>query len=368
MHEKIDFFLGVLSPTGYGGYFKQVTLNQENNVVLLKGTPGCGKSTLIKKMSDYFVSNGHMVECIHCALNPNSLDAIVCDDNKFALLDATAPHLIEPKYPVAFEQIMPLYYCLNVKKISKNRKEIIAKYQDKALLTDRVVRYMAAAGSLLCDTQRTSATFCDFTKAANFAQIISRKYLPVKKSDLPLNGEEKTRFLSAITQDGIIFYKDTITKLANNIIILHDNYGSISKHILFQLRKEALSKGYKIITCYCSMSPFDKIEHIIIPELNFAIITNNAYHSLSVEKTKNIKIRNIHCERFCNKQSMLLRKKRIQFNKKATKELLNQAQELLIKAGKCHEEIEKYYIEAADFTALERAYKKIIDDLPNDVK
>ncbi len=359
-NKRLDYFLSVLSPTGYSGYYNNLLKNEQGDVVLLKGTPGCGKSTLMKKIATYLLEKGQTVECIHCSLSPSSLDGVLCENYDFSMIDATPPHEIEPKYPIAYEQIMPLYYCLNAKKISVHRKEIIEKYTEKALLCDRALRYMAAAGSLLSDTKRTALTFTDIIKTQEFAKVISRKYLPCESKKNHTKPLESKRFLSALTQDGFIFYEQTIKKLAKNIMVLHDDYGCAAKHILCEVRKHALAKNIKIISCYCSMSPNDKIEHIIFPDLSFAIVTCNIYHGCTIKKDATTNVRNIHCERFCNKQSLALRKKRLQFNKKASKELLNQAQELLCAVGKCHAQIEQYYINAADFTIQNRAYEKII--------
>ncbi len=388
MHNlQLDFFLGVLSPTGYAGYHGNVLSNYNKQVVLLKGTPGCGKSTLIKKIAKYFTDKNSAAECIHCALSPYSLDGVICDEHNFVMLDATAPHEIEPKYPVAYEQILPLYYCLNAEKISAQRKEIIAKYKEKAVLYDRSLRYMAASASLLSDTSRTALTFINLAKAKDFAKALCRNYLPVRKnsSDADIvqsevlhknenslrslkesehkSAKEKKRFLSAITQEGLVYYDNTIKKLANNIIVLHDEYACASKQILEIMQKDALSKNYEIISCYCSLFAHDKIEHLIIPELSLAITTSNCHHKANFTKGQNLKVRNIHCDRFANKQSLQLRKKRLQFNKKTSCELLKKVCELLKEVHTCHNEIEQYYINAADFSLQTRAYNKITAQL-----
>ncbi len=384
---QLNYFLGVLSPAGYAGYHGSELLNYSKDVVLLKGTPGCGKSTLIKKVAQYFTDENCTVECIHCALSPNSLDGVICDKYNFIMLDATAPHEIEPKYPVAYEKIMPLYYCLNAGKISAHRKEIIAKYKEKAVLYERSLRYMAASASLLSDTSRTALTFTNLAKASDFAKTLCRVYLPLRKNlqseaenscaqNKPINEKqstlqeqtqkspkEKKRFLSALTGDGIVYYASTIEKLANKIIVLNDDYACASKHILEIMRKDALSKGYEVISCYCSLFAHDKIEHLILPELSLAISTSNSHHKAKFSKENNEYVRNIHCERFTNKQSLQLRKKRLHFNKKASCELLQKACEFLKDVQVCHSEIEQYYINAADFSVQGRAYNKIIAQL-----
>ncbi len=392
-NKQLDFFLGALSPTGYAGYYSQLVRDTGSHVVLLKGSPGCGKSTLIKKVAQHLKENDNQVELIHCAQDPGSYDAVVCYDKKFVMADATSPHLMEPQYPIAFEQVVPLYYCINADKMQEHREKIIELYNKYTFLNERVTRYLAAAGSLIGDTQRTAQTFTNMSKAYDLAKALCKKYIPdmrskeqqkigdaknIKTKDngekaafttknlLSNNIQENVRLLSAITHEGVVCFNKTVYSLASNIIAFNNEFGCASKAILYILRQNAIEKGYNIITCYCPLSPYDKIEHVIIPSLNLAFVTQNAYHfaNLKQEKTnKNLNIRNIHAIRFCDKDGVNMRKKRLRFNAKAAKQLLLQAQSLMKETKVCHDELEKYYIDAADFTLLNRAFEKIKNQL-----
>ncbi len=393
-NKRFNFFLGALTPTGFAGYYSQLVRDNASHVVLLKGSPGCGKSTLIKRIANYLYESGEDVELIHCAQDPESLDSVICKNRKFIIADATSPHTLEPEYPIAFEQILPLYYCIDAISMQKHRKEIIELFNKYTFLTERSTRYLAAAGSLLQDTARTAQAFTNTAKIHELAKVLCKKYIPncnnvdiihhdkdenaettkhtfTTKQFVQTNLQEDTRILSAITHEGLVCYEDTVLKMANNIIIVEDCFGYASKCMLYAIRQDALSKGHKIITCYCSMSPYDKIEHIIIPSLGLAFITSNAYHLTGKLKSKannGINIRTIHSTRFCNKDGMSLRKKRLQFNNKATSQLLTQAQLLMKQTKACHDELESYYTKAADFPSLDRAYDKIVAQLSSFAK
>ncbi len=384
--KRLDFFLGALTPTGFAGYYSQLVQDTASHVVLIKGCPGTGKSTLIKRLADYLCKKGEKVELIHCAQDPSSYDGLVCKNIKFTITDATPPHTLEPMYPVAYEQVLPLYYCIDADALQQHRNEIIELFDRHAFLTERTTRYLAAAGSLLQDTVRTAQAFTNTTKACDFAKVLSKKYIPdndnekdnlnqqpknasyafVKYQNKKTGAKEDVRILSAVTHSGVQCYEETILKLANNIIAIEDLHGYAAKCMLYVLRQEALAKGHGIITCYCSMSPYDKIEHIIIPKLNLAFVTCNTYHCsyfLTGKTKSNANIRRIHTTRFCNKEGMNLRKKRFRFNNKATKQLILQAQQLMGQIKQCHEKIESYYVKSADFPALDRAYNKIVEQI-----
>ncbi|MEG2653911.1 MAG: hypothetical protein RSA17_10060, partial [Ruthenibacterium sp.] len=258
--KQLDFFLGGLSPTGYGGYYSQLLRDTESRIFLLKAGPGCGKSTLLTRIAQHLLDAGDTVEAIHCAGDPDSLDAILCRAHRLAVADATAPHVLEPAYPVAFEQVIPLYYCLDAPRLQAHRYEIIAMFDRTAALSERATRYLAAAGSLLQDTARTAQCFTNLSKARDFAHSLSRRYIPVAPV-APAGSNavrEDVRLLSAVTHKGVVLFADTVEKLADTVIRFDDPHGCAANAMLAGLRAEALAKGHPIITCYCAMNPFDK--------------------------------------------------------------------------------------------------------------
>lgn len=87
-----DFFLGEGSI--YGGYdtaFPQEMEKQGIFTYILKGGPGCGKSTLMRQIAEVFCDR-EPVERYFCSSDPHSLDAVVLTKSKVAIVDGTAPH------------------------------------------------------------------------------------------------------------------------------------------------------------------------------------------------------------------------------------------------------------------------------------
>lgn len=349
--KELDFFLGALSPSGFCSYYLQaIPSEQTQTAVLLKAGPGCGKSTLLKRAAEKLLSQGETVEHIHCAGDPDSFDGVICQERNLALLDATAPHALEPHYPGAFEDVISLYSHVDRAQLRIHREEIIALHRQYNHQTERAVRYITAAGSLLQDSMRVAMCCTDLAKTRRFAETLSKRYLPSTKGQ----GSETIRLLSAITSQGHVFYADTIQKLADTIIVLDDEYGAVGRTLMQTLRQQALSKGHRIITCYCSICPYEKIEHLLLPEIGVAFVTSNHYHPVQFENQ-----RTIHYTRFTEKEGLKLRRKRLRFNKKATSELLEQATDMLQQGNQTHAELETYYKAALNFEALEATYQDI---------
>ena len=87
-----DFFLGATTPAGFKGYFEPLRREPGMQMLLIKSGPGCGKSTLMKRVAAAAEERGFQVEYIRCSGDPDSLDAILLPEKKTAIVDGTAPH------------------------------------------------------------------------------------------------------------------------------------------------------------------------------------------------------------------------------------------------------------------------------------
>ena len=110
--DRVDFFLGATTPAGFKGYFEPLRREPGMQMVLIKSGPGCGKSTLMKQLARRAIQQGEPVECIHCASDPDSFDGVIFVRQRRAIVDATAPHTIEPDAPGADEVVLSLYHTI----------------------------------------------------------------------------------------------------------------------------------------------------------------------------------------------------------------------------------------------------------------
>ena len=51
MQQTLDFFLGCLAPGGFRGWFPELAAQPRMHLYLLKAGPGCGKSTLMRRLA-----------------------------------------------------------------------------------------------------------------------------------------------------------------------------------------------------------------------------------------------------------------------------------------------------------------------------
>lgn len=93
MESKVSFFLGANTPAGfYSLYDQMIEPGTARRIYLLKGGPGCGKSSLMRRVARALEAGGEPVEYILCSGDPDSLDAVIFPNLRAAVVDATAPH------------------------------------------------------------------------------------------------------------------------------------------------------------------------------------------------------------------------------------------------------------------------------------
>ena len=95
--HKVQYFLGANAPDGfYSLYPELIDLERARAVYILKGGPGCGKSTLMRRVGERMEQAGLETEYILCSGDPDSLDGLVLPQLGVAIVDGTAPHGTAP--------------------------------------------------------------------------------------------------------------------------------------------------------------------------------------------------------------------------------------------------------------------------------
>ena len=169
-------------------------------------------------------------------------------------------------------------------------------------------------------------------------------------------GRRRRCFLSAITPKGTVFHNDTLHSLCTRIIGIEDEYSAVSGILLQQLGDAAIRNGYDVIFCHCPMKP-KECEHIIIPALSLGIVTLKSKHGISLSCDRVIHSRRFLSDGIKDCRSVL------RFDKKLKAELITEAEEKLKKAKAVHDELEKIYIDAMDFEAMNAYCADFIDKL-----
>lgn len=356
MAKTYGSFLGANTPQGFVSFFDELYNPYRScKAFIIKGGPGTGKSTFMKKLDQAAIENDLERELVYCSSDPDSLDGIILPEKGISFADGTSPHVLEPKFPGAAENIINTGEFWDKDKLFYQQDEIRTLTLENSIHHRRSAKYLSAAGSINDDSLRLTSKYIDTDKIDGFALRFASRELPKKKGAAP--GKKQKRFISAITPKGLVFLDGTVSALATRVIGIDDEYTLASSILTDRIGEIGVKNGYDVIFCYCPFKPKMQCEHIIIPQAKLAILTLKSAHKTNIQCD-----RVIHAKRFIydeiSKYATSLR-----FNRRLVKELSAEAVTALIQAKSVHDKLEKIYVQAMDFDSLDKYCDKLIKSL-----
>ena len=337
MLEK--YFLAANSCQGFISFFEDAySVNDDWRACIIKGGPGTGKSSFMRKIAAIGEKYGHSPILCPCSSDPDSLDAVIFEDKKIIIFDGTPPHTVEPKTFGICETIINLGEFLDSNKLMPQKREVLAanalnKHHHKICSS-----YLKAAGELILEEINREKAHINSIKLESFANKLCKKLF----SEKSFEKGETTRLISGITPKGIITFNDSIN--AENIIKIYDEIGVVFFEIVTVILNAAKESGYKTVKLSNPFLPNNLIDGIFIPTINTTIIRECDY--IKPASTA----RRINSKRFLFND--FNESPTAKLNKKLIKELLFEAINNLKLAKAAHDKLEKFYINAMDFDTL----------------
>ena len=92
MTKTAHIFLGANSAQGFYSLYDQLLSGRFDDLLILKGGPGCGKSSFMRRVAEELSAAGHTPVYVHCSGDPDSLDGVIFPALRAALVDGTSPH------------------------------------------------------------------------------------------------------------------------------------------------------------------------------------------------------------------------------------------------------------------------------------
>lgn len=140
------YFLSALTGAGYYALHRQFLRPPERYFCILKGGPGCGKSTFLKRVGDAGSAAGLAVVRLHCAGDPASLDGVYFPEKRSGFFDGTAPHTVDPALFGASGEYLDLGTFCRTEALDTAR--IRALNADCAMFRLRAQQYLTAVAAL----------------------------------------------------------------------------------------------------------------------------------------------------------------------------------------------------------------------------
>lgn len=340
------FFLGSSTKDGFVSLFGQLQNPTElERVFVLKGGPGSGKSTLMRRLGAALEERGHAVEWIACASDPDSLDAVLDRTARAAILDGTAPHVVDPAYPGAVETLVNAGDAWDEAALRANRGEIVALTERIAACHSRAGARIRAAWALLENNRVWAAPYVEPRAAAALAGKILEE---VPEG----SGRTETRLLSAVSVGRVAFWDGTLRALCGRLYVAEDPWGAGKQALLERLRAGAAAKGAETIVCPCSIGGGGNLDHLIFPAAGVGVSAANGFHAASHPGAVGV-------EGFYRTIPAWLREA-MEAQREQAAALISGACECVAEAKALHDSLERFYCAAMDFGEMDELYDRLL--------
>ncbi|MDI6602402.1 MAG: PRK06851 family protein [Thermoanaerobacteraceae bacterium] len=328
-------FPGGNTAYGFYSFYDYIIEPDATRIMIIKGGPGVGKSTFMKKIGDELMNRGFDVEFHHCSGDNNSIDGLVIPSIKVAMIDGTAPHIVDPKNPGAVDEIIHLGDYWDEKGMREVKEEIIRANKEVGRLFRKGYSYLAALNSVINDFININNSLMDFSKIDR----VTLELMDHIKGQLDKQGKVRHLFGSAITPEGVVDYLETVVGPMEDIYVIKGEPGTGKSTLLKRLTEIVLMRGYYVEVYHDHLNP-DKYAHVVIPEINTAFTTSDKFEKQAV-KTYDFNV-------YMNKG---------QYEEKAEDEvimdiLLKKAVKYINKAKKTHDYMETFYIPNMHFEQI----------------
>ena len=342
MQTVTHFFLGANSGRGFQNLFQRFWEPTDHyDLIILKGGPGCGKSTLMKTIGEAMEARGETVEYFHCSGDPDSLDGVHIPRIRAAVVDGTAPHTLEPRYPMAADRCVNLGEFCDLAAVKESREEIVQYTNACSQAYRRAYRAMSAASQMADSAAALAESGLDREKLMRrTAGIISREI-----RGRGSGSREEYRFLGSQTWKGGVWRFDSIAELCPRVYQLQDSFG-FAAPMLEQIRIAAAERGYRTVVCL-DPEHMEHAQHLLIPELELAFITGRDDMPVSGPVYRRIRL-----DAMVNTEKGKSNKARLRFAGRMTRELLGEATDALGEAKAAHDILESLYAPHMDFDAI----------------
>lgn len=328
MKQK-HFFASANTGFGFKMNFDQIN-TQKGFVYVIKGGSGTGKSSLMKKIGNHFLSKGFDVEFVHCSTDVKSLDGVrICDFN-ILVLDGTAPHVVEANALGVEDKIVNVGQFVS-DDIQKHKQQILDILKQKQFCYKNFYELLSASQKI----QNQWKMCCDVSeKSAELKAQEIFKLLNLEKIDrTPFC---RNMFLSAIGGDGKtnLVSENEFKQILN----VTGNLFFASK-VFENLNKKIANHGFDTI-CFCDVLNPNLLEGICVPAISTLVFLKP-----EIPTTKN--------ELFCKNQIDII---------------LRQASNFLNEAKQNHLKLEEFYISHTKFKEIDKLTKKLILEIEGKIR
>lgn len=346
-------FPGGNTAEGFFSYYRYLLEKGSKRIFVIKGGPGVGKSTLMKKIGYRMVEMGYDVEFHHCSSDNNSLDGIAVVDAGIVMVDGTAPHIVDPKYPGGLDEIINMGEYWDVDGMQVNMNQIIASTNEVSRLFARAYKFLNAAKAIADNIGAMYTQSMDFAAVNKVTGVLEEVILDhtYRPEAYHAVGKERHLFSCAYTPDGFVDYSDSILQGIKRVYYIEGALGTGKTTLMKKMAARAIEKGFDVEIYHTPLIP-DKIGSIIIKDLDTAFTSSDIFKENHYEA--------INLNQHLDQQMIANFARDIEIDSKLMNALIDIGISNIRKAKAEHDVLEQYYVPNMNFTAASEKYEEIL--------
>lgn len=353
-NKEIHLFAAANTNSGFVSFFdKAFCRDGVSKIYILKGGPGCGKSTLMKNYGKSATEKGLTPIYYHCSSDPDSLDGVTVKETGISILDGTSPHVFDPVYPGVRDFYVDLSPAWNTDILDKNKDKIISLANQKSACYKTAYRLLNAAGRVSDEMYETAKTFTDVEKIKSFVRRFAHKYIKNKSGKA---GNINEIILDAVSAKGKVRYF-TPEKYASTLFFIKDAKMS-ARFLLDELTDTVKKSGASAVIALSPENP-EKAVAVYLPKTEVCISLYDEKMAEAFEKNGKT-VKTINASRFIKPEACKECRQKFKFAEKCYETLHSAALAELSSAGAFHAELEKIYISATDYEKVAEIGSSIV--------
>ena len=339
-----------MGPEGFISCFDHlIDETKLKRMLILKGGPGVGKSTFMRRIHAALCAEGEESTLYYCSGDPDSLDAVALPGRGVLILDGTAPHIVDPIIPGALDSLINLGAYQDEPAMRPRLPHIRACMADHAACSRRARACLRAAAALARDSAAVYAAAADGQRIAEMTHALIAAVLPAGHT-----GSERPAvrpvLANAVTPRG------ELCLIAENaqphIVRLTAPWGMDLTGPLRALSMAARSSGYAVEE-YLSPTQPGSLLHLAIPALHTLVTTSDLLPSALTFDFG-----------LCLPAGSLLRHEcALEQERAGVKLHLHRAVTALSQAKQLHDELETFYVPNMDFEGWQRTLDETLESL-----
>ncbi|WP_077618540.1 PRK06851 family protein [Bacillus sinesaloumensis] len=358
MAKVKNYYAGTNSSIGFYSLYDEA-LKGLDTLYILKGGPGTGKSTFMRKIGLIYMDKGYDLEYLHCSSDNQSIDGIVIPELKLGFVDGTAPHVIEPKYPGVVEKVIDLGQYRNDGYLKQYKSQIIELTDDISKNFENAYNTFAEAKKVHLKREEIYISSMSFKKADGVVQNLIDTIFN-KPFDAEENPTNRKRFFGAATPKGAVNFIDNITEEYDKRYIIKGRPGSGKSTLMKKIAKHAEQHGLSVEYFHCAFDP-KSIDMIIIPKLSVSIVDGTAPHVVDPFREQDEVVDMFALCMDPKIESTF--KKEIEELNLEYKNKMTIGTNFLSEAKRLHDKLEEYYKAAMDFEAIDKKREELVKTL-----